>query len=73
MTDNTKSITLKLQAAKRELDHGVFLGNFTYAAFDPLGVTLTDEDGSGHVLDKVRLSQQQLDTFVGEVVERGLV
>lgn len=68
MTDNTRAITLKLQKAKNnakaigyEPSHNkVFLGNFVYAEFDACGVTLTDEDGSGKVLDTIRLNREQL-------------
>jgi hypothetical protein len=70
MTDNTKSITLKLQAAKRNAagheptTRKVFLGNFVYAEFMKGHVRLTDEDGCGRVLDTIMLDNEQFHKFL---------
>jgi hypothetical protein len=36
-----------------------FLGNFVYADFNKKFVILTDEDGSGHVLNSIALDKDQ--------------
>lgn len=74
MTDNTKSIVLKLQEAKRNHmatghSNRVFLGHCIYAEFDVFGVKLTYEDGSGCPVDTIRLGTLQLVKFV-EAIEK---
>lgn len=76
MTDNTKAVTLKLQAAKSHepVPQPVFLGNFVYAEFmtrklggrpDPI-VRLTDTDGCGRALDVISLDSEQFSKLLVE-------